>query len=87
MLKRGRFVCYVCGRDAAIRIFSGTYGGGFAACDEHANRAATDAIEPLLKYSNLVENYRVVAYAVVYDSNLDALRLDRKLWVASRKAA
>lgn len=79
--------CYVCRKAgervaAVIRIFSGTYGGGFAACREHTIKAETAALEPLLKYTDLVEGYTVRAYSITPEG-----LQDRLLWTATRREA
>lgn len=76
-----RFCCYVCERGvhATIRVFSGTYGGGFPACDEHANKAISQALEPL-GGPHVASDYVVTAYEVVTRDGWPAK--GRTLWHA-----
>jgi hypothetical protein len=64
--------CWFCDQEqitraATIRAFSGTYGGSFPACDVHANKAISLALEPLTSKGINPETYIVRVYAVVGD--------------------
>ncbi len=95
----GRFNCYVCRRElnaagilfndvmATVRVFSGQYSGGFAACAQHAATAIEDALKPLLDPKFRVDqNYRVKAFRVDCDERGEP-KLGPVLFSARRRQA
>jgi hypothetical protein len=89
--KWGRnYRCYLCqqarGR-ATVRVFSGTYGGGYPTCDEHLDKTITVAMEPLQNPRiPLNDGYTVRAYEVV-EGDDGYPRMGRLLWSARRREA
>ncbi len=79
-----QYRCFVCDADATIRVFSGTYGGGWPACGAHEQVAITRAMEPLGRI-DLATSYSVTAHRVTADEH-GWPRMGRPLWTARRRA-
>lgn len=82
--------CFVCRkrgipRVATIRVFSGTMGGGFAACDDHQQFAITEAMDPLWS-PHIDPRYRVTAYRVIV-TDLGYPDLGPRIFTARRRTA
>lgn len=81
--------CYVCHKQgiaclASIRIFSGIGGGGYAACGQHEEQAATDALEPLGD-PRTHKDYSVTAYTIDWVDGRP--KMGRRLWEATARNA
>ena len=78
-----RFMCFLCRARATVRIFSGTYGGGYPTCKEHEGEAAKQALEPLAT-NTIADDYRVIAHEVLVDE-YGHPKMGRVLWRATKK--
>lgn len=73
---------------AVVRVFSGGYGGGFAACKLHTQTALTKAMKPLIDPNCPIDpaKYTVEAFEVKYAPD-GFPSPGRKLFTARRKVA